>query len=51
MGAPLARLEGYIAFSTLLHRLPNLRLAGGPAHLVWKRNLILRGLTSLPVTF
>ncbi|QBD82870.1 cytochrome P450 [Ktedonosporobacter rubrisoli] len=51
LGAPLARLEGRIAFSTLLHRLPNLQLAGDPSHLVWKRNLMLRGLTSLPVTF
>ena len=51
LGAPLARLEGYVAFSTLLHRLPNLHLACEPDHLVWKRNLMLRGLTSLPVTF
>lgn len=51
LGAPLARLEGQIAFSTLLRRMPNLRLAGDPAHLDWKRNPVLRGLTSLPVTF
>jgi cytochrome P450 PksS len=51
LGAPLARLEGQIAFSTLLRRLPNLRLASDPAHLDWKRNPVLRGLTSLPVTF
>lgn len=50
-GAPLARLEGQITLSTLLRRLPNLQLAGDPAQLVWKRNLTLRGLTSLPVTF
>lgn len=51
LGAPLARLEGQIAFSTLLRRLPNLRLSGDPAHLNWKRNPVLHGLTSLPVTF
>ncbi|HXR66707.1 MAG TPA: cytochrome P450 [Ktedonobacteraceae bacterium] len=51
LGAPLARLEGQIAFSTLLRRLPNLRLADDPAQLVWNANPMLRGLTSLPVTF
>ena len=50
LGAPLARLEGQIAISTLLHRLPNLRQAEG-AQLTWTQNPILRGLTSLPVTF
>lgn len=29
VGAPLARLEGEIAFNRLFDRLPNLRLAGG----------------------
>lgn len=51
LGAPLARLEGQIAFSTLLRRLPNLRLVGDPTHLDWKLNPVLRGLTSLPVIF
>ncbi|GHO63694.1 polyketide biosynthesis cytochrome P450 PksS [Ktedonobacter sp. SOSP1-52] len=51
LGAPLARLEGQIAFGTLLRRLPKLRLAGDPTHLGWKRNPILRGVTSLPVIF
>lgn len=51
LGAPLARLEGQVAFSTLLRRLPNLRLAGDSAHLDWKLNPVLRGLTSLSVTF
>ena len=50
LGAPLARLEGQIAIGTLLHRLPNLRQAEG-AQLTWTQNPILRGLTSLPVTF
>jgi cytochrome P450 len=48
-GAPLARMEGQIAFSTLLRKLPRMKLAGGP--LKWRENLGLRGLTALPVRF
>jgi cytochrome P450 len=48
-GAPLARLEGQIAFEALLRRLPRLALTPGP--LVWRENLGLRGLTALPVCF
>jgi len=48
-GAPLARIEGQIAFATMLRRLPGLRLEPGP--LVWRENLGLRGLTALPVAF
>jgi cytochrome P450 len=48
-GAPLARLEGQIAFATLLNRFPRLELTGEP--LVWRENLGLRGLKSLPLTF
>jgi hypothetical protein len=48
-GAPLARLEGQIAFETILRRLPDPRLEPGP--LVWRENLGLRGLTALPVMF
>jgi cytochrome P450 len=46
-GAPLARLEGQIAFDALLHRFPRLRLE--PAPLVWRPNLGLRGLETLPL--
>ncbi len=48
-GAPLARLEGEIAFETVLRRMPNLRLEPGPV--TWRENLGFRGLTALPVTF
>ena len=49
-GAALARLEGQIAFETLLRRLPDLKL-DTKATLQWRHNLGLRGLTALPVTF
>jgi len=48
-GAPLARMEGQIAFETILRRLPNLQVTPGP--LTWRNNSGLRGLTALPVTF
>ncbi len=49
LGAPLARLEGQIAFATLARRLPNLRLATeNPPH---RNTYVLRGLAALPVTF
>jgi len=48
-GAPLARMEGQIAFETILRRLPNLQAVPGP--LTWRNNSGLRGLTALPVTF
>ncbi|MCU1285435.1 MAG: putative cytochrome hydroxylase [Acidobacteriales bacterium] len=50
-GAALARIEGQIAFATLLRRLPNLRLNADPATLSWRFNLGLRGLDALPVSF
>src|SRR5947207_5164721 len=48
-GAPLARLEGQIAFATLLRRLKN--LARDPVPLAWRRNAGFRGLEALPVSF
>jgi len=48
-GAPLARMEGQIAFSALLRRLKNLELASDD--FVWRENLGLRGLSGLPVRF
>jgi len=48
-GAPLARMEGQIAFSTLLRGLKDLVLE--PRPLAWRENLGLRGLKALPVRF
>jgi len=48
-GAPLARIEGQIAFATVLQRLDNVRLK--PGTITWRENLGLRGLTALPVSF
>src|SRR5207245_7062518 len=48
-GAPLARIEGQIAFEEMLRRFPTWSLPPGP--LVWRTNLGLRGLTSLPLAF
>jgi cytochrome P450 len=49
LGAPLARLEGQIAFSALITRLPTLQLNVDPATLTWRGNSVIRGLASLPV--
>ncbi len=49
VGAPLARLEGEIAFNTMLRRLPGLRLASDA--LTWDPGVVFRGLSSLPVAF
>ncbi|HEU5391653.1 MAG TPA: cytochrome P450 [Streptosporangiaceae bacterium] len=51
LGAPLARLEGRVAFEALLGRHPGLRLAADRNALTWAHGdgLVLRGLVSLPV--
>jgi len=51
LGAPLARVEGEIAFETLLRRMPDLRLGVSPEALAWRPSFVLRGLASLPVRF
>jgi cytochrome P450 len=48
-GAALARIEGQLVFEAIASRTTNLALEPGP--IVWRENLGLRGLTSLPVTF
>ncbi len=49
LGAPLARLEGEIALTTLLRRFPDLGLAEAPESLRWRRGLAIRGLEQLPI--
>ena len=49
LGAPLARLETEIALTTLLRRLPGLRLAIAADDLYWRPIPIFRSLASLPV--
>ena len=49
LGAPLARLEGEVAFGALLSRFPSLSLAADPATLRWRRSSLIRGLETLPV--
>ncbi|MEW9701786.1 cytochrome P450 [Paenibacillus sp. SI8] len=51
LGAPLARLEGKIALSTLLQRLPNLRIDTTSEELKWRSGILMRGLERFPVTF
>jgi pimeloyl-[acyl-carrier protein] synthase len=48
-GAPLARMEGEIAFATLLRDVPEFALPSEP--LEWRNNTGLRGLSRLPITF
>src|SRR6267143_1097352 len=48
-GAALARIEGQLVFEAIRRHMINLKLEPGP--LVWRKNLGLRGLLSLPVTF
>jgi cytochrome P450 PksS len=50
LGAPLARMEGQIAFSTLIKRMPDFHLAVPPEALPWRRSLFLRGIDHLPIS-
>jgi len=49
LGAPLARLEGEVAFGALLSRFPGLALAAGPSALRWRPSSLIHGLEALPV--
>ncbi|NHN33769.1 cytochrome P450 family protein [Paenibacillus agricola] len=51
LGAPLARVEADIAFTTLLKRMPNLRLRIPRDSVNWKFTLSSQGLADLPVVF
>ena len=51
LGAPLARIEGDIAFTTLLKRMPNLRLSIPRDEVPWNFTLSSQGLAALPVAF
>lgn len=51
VGAPLARLEGEIAFRTLLQRMPDIHLASPETELEWRASTILRGLKHMPVVW
>ena len=50
LGAQLARIEGEIAFRTILERLPALRLTDMDS-VEWKPTVTLRGLRNLPATW
>jgi cytochrome P450 len=49
LGAPLARLEGAIAISSLVARFPALRMAVPAESLRWRISLVMHGLDALPV--
>jgi cytochrome P450 PksS len=51
LGAPLARLEAEVALTTLLRRLPGLRLAVPVEELTWRPVPLFRSLGSLPVAW
>jgi cytochrome P450 len=51
LGAPLARLEGSIAFQTLFKQFPNLRLQEPAEALAWRSGVLFRGLERLPVVW
>jgi len=50
VGAPLARVEGQIAFETLFRRFPTMRLGIASEDIRWS-NSFLRGIAKLPVLF
>ncbi len=49
LGAPLARLEGQIAFRHMVERFPHLRLAEPLDTIPWTNSLVSRGPLRLPV--
>jgi cytochrome P450 len=51
LGAPLARLEAEVALTTLVRRLPRLRLAIARQELAWRPTPLFRSLAALPVAW
>ena len=51
LGSPLARIEGDIAFTTLLKRMPNIRLNIPKEKVEWQFSLSSQSLDSLPIAF
>lgn len=51
LGAPLARLEGFIGLRTILQRLPEIRLSVPAEELTWRPSIITFALEKLPVRF
>jgi cytochrome P450 len=49
LGAPLARIEGEVAFGALLSRFPALSLAVPESTLRWRASSLIHGLETLPV--
>jgi cytochrome P450 len=49
LGAPLARLEGEVAFGALLARFPSMSLAVPETALRWRPSSLIHGLEALPV--
>jgi len=49
LGAPLARLEGRVAFDELLRAYPDLELAAPVEELRWEHSRLFRGVSALPV--
>ncbi len=47
LGAPLARMEGQVALTSLARRAPNLAMTVDDV--TYKTNVVLRGMQSLPV--
>lgn len=47
----LARMEAELLLTTLITRLPGLRLAIDPGEVVWQKDVLIRGPVALPVTW
>ncbi|MBA9028906.1 cytochrome P450 family protein [Peribacillus huizhouensis] len=51
LGAPLARLEGEIAISSLLQRFPQIKLRVDTNELEWRPGMVVRGVKEIPLSF